>query len=85
MKNKKESIDFLIHAIKELLDALNTDPGHMILTFALLIIGLVVIGHFKMASEGHELFILAIGLLGRAMNSTGKANGQTKPPANPSV
>lgn len=71
----------IIHGTKELLDALNTDGGHMLLAVILLFMGILLIARWQVA-EGKELFIFATGVLGMAMKSTGKANGQPKPPSN---
>lgn len=66
----------VIHGIKEFLDMLNTDGGHIVTAIFLLLLGLVCLGIWKM-DAGRELFLFAFGLLGKAMNSTGKANGVT--------
>lgn len=63
--------------LKDLLDALNTDGGHQVLALFLLFTGLFLIVRWQIA-EGKELFVFAMGVLGMAMKSTGKANG--KPP-----
>ena len=63
-----------MHIIKEILDAVNTDGGHIVLALALLAVGLFVQIKWQ-APEGKELFIFAMGVLGMAMKSSGKANG----------
>lgn len=65
-----------MHSLKDILDAINTDGGHIVLAIGLLFVGLFCIGHWQMP-EGKELFIFALGVLGMAMKSTGKANGKT--------
>jgi hypothetical protein len=64
----------MMHFFKEFLDALNTDGGHMVLALGLLLLGLVCVARWNIA-EGKELFIFAMGVLGMAMKSSGKANG----------
>lgn len=64
-----------MQVVKEFLDALNTDGGHILLALFLLGLGLLCLGYWKM-DAGRELFLFAFGLLGKAMNSTGKANGK---------
>ena len=63
-----------VHVLKDLLDALNTDGGTMVLAIFLLFSGLFFMVKFQLA-EGKELFVFALGVLGMAMKSTGKANG----------
>lgn len=65
-----------IHSLKDLIDVINTDGGHIFLALFLLFAGLVCLVHWHLA-EGKELFVFALGVLGMAMKSTGRANGQT--------
>ena len=65
----------MMHFIKELLDAINTDGGHIVIAIGLLFVGLFVLIRWQV-SEGKDLFMFAIGVLALAMKSSGKANGQ---------
>lgn len=65
-----------MHSLKEIIDILNTDGGHISIALILLFVGLFCEGHWQMPA-GKELFIFALGVLGMALKSTGKANGQT--------
>lgn len=65
----------MMHSLKEILDAVNTDGAHILLSLLLLFVGLFCIAYWKIP-EGKELFIFAMGVLGMAMKSTGKANGK---------
>lgn len=69
----------MLHSLKEILDALNTDGGHIALALFLLFAGIFLIVRWQVA-EGKELFIFAMGVLGMAMKSTGKANGKSDKP-----
>ena len=60
--------------LKEFLDALNTDGGHILIALFLVFVGLFCLAFWKIP-EGKELFLFAMGILGLAMKSTGKANG----------
>lgn len=64
-----------MHLFKEFIDAVNTDGGHIALALFLLFTGLFCLIHWQLA-EGKELFVFALGVLGMAMKSTGKANGK---------
>lgn len=66
----------MMHFLKDLLDCFNTDGGHMALAVFLLFVGLFLIVRWQVA-EGKELFVFAMGVLGMAMKSTGKANGKS--------
>lgn len=70
--------------LKDLVDLINTDGGHILLATLLLFIGLLCVAHWQIA-EGKELFIFALGVLGMAMKSTGKANGKNVPPPTPTT
>lgn len=61
--------------LKDIIDIVNTDGGHILLATALLFVGLFCQAHWQIA-EGKELFIFALGVLGMAMKSTGRANGK---------
>lgn len=61
--------------LKDILDCINTDGGHIVLAVGLLFVGLFCLIHWQLA-EGKELFVFALGVLGMAMKSTGKANGK---------
>lgn len=69
----------MMQTIKDLLDAMNTDGGHMMVALILLFSGLALLVVSGLP-EGKELFIFAMGILAKAMVSTGKANGKTQPP-----
>lgn len=60
---------------KDIIDIVNTDGGHILLAVLLLLFGLFCLIHWQLA-EGKELFVFAMGVLGMAMKSTGKANGK---------
>lgn len=62
-------------SLKEILDALNTDGGHIALAMFLLLLGLFCVARWQLA-EGKDLFVFALGVLALAMKSTGKANGK---------
>lgn len=70
-----EKLKQLFGLLKDALDALNTDGGHIALSVFLLFVGLICLVHWKLA-EGKELFVFSLGVLGMAMKSTGKANGK---------
>ena len=57
---------------KQLLDMLNTDGGHILIALILLATGIFCLMRWHLA-EGKELFIFALGILGMALKSTGKA------------
>lgn len=67
----------MIHTIKDLLDMLNTDGGHIVLSLFLMAVGLFCMS--RGVIEGKELFLFSVAFLGRAMNSTGRANGKPEP------
>lgn len=63
--------------VRDILDAINTDGGHIVLAILLLFVGLFCLVHWQLP-EGKELFVFAMGILGMALKSTGKANGKSE-------
>lgn len=61
--------------LKDVLDAINTDGGHILIALILVGLGLFCSAFWKIP-EGKELFLFAMGILGLAMKSTGRANGK---------
>lgn len=66
----------MLHTVKESLDMLNTDGGHILLSIFLIFSGVFIMAYLKIP-EGKDLYLVSLGYLGLAMKSTGKANGST--------
>lgn len=75
----------MIHAFKEILDALDCPGGHIILAIALGMVGVGVTGlaehyHFAETAKAAATLTGFLQVAGYAMRGTAKANGQGAPP-----
>lgn len=68
-----------MHALKDLLDMLNTDGGHIAIALLLVAVGLFCIVRWHVG-EGKELFVAGLTTLTLAMKSFGRANGKGPTP-----
>jgi hypothetical protein len=73
-------IEGFVHIFKELLDAMQSDGGHLFLALFLVFTGLGLIGWgpASVAEHAEALYTAMVAILTYSMRGTGKANGAVR-------